>query len=140
MQLYSHIIDLRISSLVLAPDLVTRTLGIEPLHNWRAGDPCKTRKGTPLTGTRATGYWSANPFSYGWRDSTDTQVEDALEELLNFLEPHQKFLMELSGGGNVRIWVSTSSQRNYALDLGPTTLSRIASLGASFIHDVYQGA
>ena len=139
MQLYSHILDLRISHSVLDPDAVTRTLGLEPLHSWRAGEPRKTPKGTLLAGTRSTGYWSANPFSYGWRDSTDALVEDALEELVTFLEPHRDFLVGLSRAGNVRIWVSTSSNRNYALDLAPAMLSRIASLGATFIHDVYQG-
>jgi len=140
MQLYSHILDLRISNPTLDPDAVTRTLGIEPLHAWRAGDPRQTPKGTPLAGTRASGYWASNPFSYGWRESTDTLVEDALEELLDFLEPHRNFLMELSEVGNVRIWASTSSKRNYSLYLGPSMLSRIASLGATFIHDVYQDA
>ena len=137
MQLYSHIVDLRISHPALDPDVVTRTLGMEPQQAWQAGNPRKTPKGTLLTGTRTTGYWAANPFSYGWRDSTDALVEDALEELVIFLEPHRDFLMELSKGGNVRIWASTSSNRNYALDLAPSMLIRIASLGASFIHDVF---
>ncbi len=60
-----------------------------------------------------------------------------MEELVTFLEPHRDFLIELSKGGNVRIWASTSSNRNYALDLAPSMLIRIASLGASFIHDVF---
>ena len=137
MQLYSHILDLRISHPALNPDVVTRTLGMEPVHAWRAGDPRQTPKGTLLTGTRTTGYWAANPFSYGWRESTDALVEDALEELLTFLEPHRDFLLELSKGGNLRLWASTSSSRNYTLDLGPIMLGRIASLGAAFIHDVY---
>ena len=137
MQLYSHILDLRISHPALDPDVVTRTLGMEPVHAWRAGDPRQTPKGTLLTGIRTTGYWAANPFSYGWRESTDALVEDALEELLTFLEPHRDFLLALSKGGNLRIWASTSSSRNYTLDLGPIMLGRIASLGAALIHDVY---
>jgi len=60
-----------------------------------------------------------------------------LEELVTFLEPHRDFLSELSKGGNVRIWASTSSNRNYTLDLAPNMLIRMASLGATFIHDVY---
>ena len=139
MQLYSHIIDLRISHPALDPDVVTRTLSLEPQHSWRAGDPRRTPKGTLLTGTRSAGYWAANPFSYGWRESTDALVEDALEELVTFLEPHRNFLVELSNAGNVRIWASTSGNRNYALELTPGMLTRIASLGITFIHDVYQG-
>jgi hypothetical protein len=89
------------------------------------------------TGTRSAGYWATNPFSYGWRESTDALVEDALEELVSFLEPHRNFLTELAKAGHVRIWASTSSLRNYTLDLAPSMLARIASLSASFIHDVY---
>ena len=137
MQLYSHILDLRISHPTLDPDLVTRTLGMEPQHAWRAGDPRKTPKGTQLAGTRTTGYWACTPFSYGWRESSDALVEDALEELVTFLEPHRDFLAGLARVGHVRIWASTCSPRNYALDLAPGMLARIASLGASLVHDVY---
>lgn len=137
MQLYSHILDLRISHMALDPDLVTGTLGMEPHYAWRAGDPRKTPKGTQLAGTHAIGYWASNPFSYGWRESTDALVEDALEELVSFLEPHRAFLTGLAETGNVRIWASTSSPRNYTLDLAPSMLARIASLGASLVHDVY---
>ena len=137
MQLYSHILDLRISHPALDLGAVTRTLGMEPQRTWRAGDPCRTPKGTLLAGTRSSCYWATNPFSYGWRESTDTLVEDALEELVTFLEPHRGFLIKLAKTGHVRIWVSTSSSRNYALDLAPSMLARIASLSASFIHDVY---
>jgi hypothetical protein len=137
MQLYSHILDLRISHPALDPATITSTLGMEPQHAWRAGDLRKTPRGTPLAGTRATGYWAANPFSYGWRESTDALVEDALEELVSFLEPHRDFLTGLAKGDHVRIWASTSSPRNYTLDLASSMLARIASLGASLIHDVY---
>ena len=104
------------------------------------GDPRKTPKGTLLQGTRTEGYWSSDPFSYGWRDSTDAQVEDALDELLKVLEPHRDFLSGISQEGAVRIWVSTHSNRNFALELPPNILGRLASLGITFVHDVYQGS
>ena len=140
MQLYSHVLNLRIWHPTLDPDVVTRTIGLKPHIAWRAGDPRKTPKGTLLQGTRTEGYWSSDPFSYGWRDSTDDQVEDALEELLKVLEPHRDFLSGISQGGAVRIWVSTHSNRNFALELPPKMLGRLASLGITFVHDVYQGS
>lgn len=139
MQIYSHILDLTISHPALDPDAVTRTLGMEPQHAWRAGDLRTTPKGTALEGTRATGYWAANPFSYGWRKSTDALVEDTLEEVVTLLEPRRKFLMEFSKAGSVRIWVRTSSSHNYAFEMAPGMLARISALGATFVHDVYQG-
>jgi len=140
MQLYSHILDLRIWHPTLDPDLVSRTLGLEPQRSWRVGDSRKTPKGTLLEGVRSEGYWSTNPFSYGWRESTDAQIEDALEELVTFLEPHRDFLKGISQDGAVRIWASSHSNRNFAFELSPSMLARLASLGATFVHDVYQGA
>jgi hypothetical protein len=139
MQIYSYILDLRIYHPALDPDLVTRKLGMQPSVAWRAGDPRKTPKGTLLEGVRSNGYWSANPFSYGWRQSTDAQVEDALEELMTYLSPHEDFLREISREGAVRIWVSSQSNRSYAFELPPTMLARMASVGATVVHDVYQG-
>lgn len=139
MQLYSHVLNLRIWHPTLDPDLVSHTLGLEPYVAWRAGDPRRTPKGTPLEGVRSDGYWCADAFSYGWRDSTDAQIEDALEELITLLEPHRDFLLGISQGGFVRVWVSSHSNRNFGLELSPGMLGRLASLGATFIHDVYQG-
>lgn len=140
MQLYSHILNIRIRHPTLDPDLVSCTLGLEPRISWRAGDPRRTPKGTALDGVRSEGYWSCDPFSYGWRDSTDAQIEDALEEVVALLEPHTDFLRSISLGGEVRIWISSQSARSYALELPPSMLLRVGSLGASVVHDVYQGA
>ena len=140
MQLYSHILNLRIWHPTLDPDLVSQTLGLQPQTSWRAGDPRQTPKGTSLQGVRTEGYWSTDPFSYGWRDSTDDQIEDALAELVKFLEPHREFLHSISQGGMIRIWVSSHSNRNFALELPPSLLAQLASIGATFVHDVYQGS
>jgi len=137
MQRYSYILDLRISHRALDPDLVSRTLGLEPHLAWRTGDLRKTPKGTVLDGVRLAGYWSANPFSYGWRSSTDALIEDALEELMECLFPHREFLNQLAESGSVQIWVSSESDHNYALELPPRMLFRLASLGVTLIHDVY---
>ncbi|RYD14264.1 MAG: DUF4279 domain-containing protein [Lysobacteraceae bacterium] len=139
MQIYSHVLNLRLWHPTLDPDLVTRTLGLEPQIAWRAGDSRKTPKGTLLEGVRSEGYWSADPFSYGWRESADAQIEDALEELITLLEPHRDFLQGVTQGGFVRVWVSSHSNRNFSLELSPGMLARLASLGATFVHDVYQG-
>ena len=137
MQFYSHTLGLRIWHPKLDPELVSRTLSLEPQRSWRAGDPRRTPKGTLLEGMHSEGYWSADPFMYGRRESTSALVEDALEELVTVLEPHRDFLRGISDGGKVRVWVSSQSDRNYALELSPSMLARLASLGATFVHDVY---
>jgi hypothetical protein len=140
MQIYSHVLNLRISHPNLDPQLVSEKLGLAAQTAWRSGDPRQTPKGTPLGGNRSQGYWSADPFSYGWRDSADALVEDALEELVSFLQPHRDFLLGYTDDGSVRIWVSTQSIRNFAIELPPTMLTQLGSLGVSLVHDVYQGS
>ena len=140
MQVYSHELSIRISHPLLDPDEVSRVLGFSPEYAWRTGDERRTPKGTLLQGTRKEGYWSCDPFDYGWRPSGDALVEDALEELVTALEPHREFLTNLSQGGTVRLWACTQSNRNLAIELTPTMLSRLAVLGATFVHDVYPGA
>ncbi|RXR00297.1 DUF4279 domain-containing protein [Pseudoxanthomonas composti] len=137
MQIYSHILSIRISHSALDPDLVTRTLGLTPEVTWKAGEPRKTPKGTLLKGTRSSGYWTTDPFGYGWRESPEATVEDGLEELVSFLEPHRDYLRGIAQDGRVEIWASTQSDRNFAIELAPHMLLRIGTLGASLVHDVY---
>lgn len=140
MQLYSHTIRLRISGPALDPDLVTTTVGLSPLRTWRVGEPRRTPKGTPLQGTYSDSYWIADPFEYGWRSSTDCDIEGALEELIAYLEPKAIFLQEIAKeGGRLTIWISSQSERNYAIELPPGILGRLASLEITLAHDVYPG-
>ena len=140
MQLYSHIFSLRVAHPSLDPELVTQVLGLKPKRSWRAGERRQTPKGTPLQGVYSEGCWSSNPFEYSWRESTDTSIEDALEELVNYLEPHTAFLKGIGNdGGRVTIWVSSQSTRNYAVELSPNFLGRLAVLGTSIVYDVYPG-
>ncbi len=140
MQIYSHIFSLRLAHSSLDPELVTQTLGLKPTRSWRKGEARHTPKGTPLQGVYSEGYWSSNPFEYSWRESTDTLIEDALEELVKYLEPNTAFLKNIGDdGGKVTIWVSSQSIRNYAVELSPALLSRLAALGASIVYDVYPG-
>jgi hypothetical protein len=139
MQLYSHTLSLSIVHPSLDPASVTQVLGLKPQRTWLAGEQRSTPKGTPLQGRYAEGYWATDPFEYGWQASTDMQIEDALEELVSFLEPHAAFLRQISSGGIVKVWVSSQSTRNYAFELSPSMLGRLASLGATLVHDVYPG-
>jgi hypothetical protein len=65
------------------------------------------------------------------------QLEAVLEKLVSLLEPHGEFLRKLSEEGIVRIWASTQGTRNYTLEVPPSMLTRLSSLGVAFVHDVY---
>src|SRR5688572_15705825 len=136
MQLYSYIVDLRIWHPKLDPELISQTLAMTPQIAHRVGDPRRTPIGTPLEGLHRESYWSANPFMYGWRESSEIRIEGALEELIRYLEAHTGFLASISEEGIVRIWVSSHSNENFAVELSPAILARLAKLGATFVHDV----
>jgi hypothetical protein len=144
MQLYSHSLLIRIWHPNVEPSLISKALGMESGRSWRAGDPRTTPRGTPLQGRNAESYWSADPFAYGWRPSTDSTLEDALSELIKALRLHKEFLQNLvSGGGRVLVHASSQGRRNYAVELSPALLGQLAELGVSLAHDVYsvpQGA
>ena len=138
MQLYSYSIALRIWHPNIQPDEITQALGIVANRSWKEGQPRATPKGTPLEGTYRESYWSADPFDRGECSSTDAQIEDALLEVLEILEPKDEFLHRLhSEGARILVHVSSFSARNYAFELSPELLGRYSKLGVSLAHDVY---
>jgi hypothetical protein len=140
MQMYTYVLSLRITHPSIDPEQISRMLGKPADWGWKAGEPRRTPTGTLLQGTRPESYWTCNPFHEGWRESTEAGFEDALEETLGWLEPHAAFLLEIAEQGTIRIWFSSHSNRNFAIELPPRLLGRMAALGISLVHDVYQGA
>lgn len=138
MQRYSYTIRLRIWHPSIAPDVITRALGISPNRACEAGKPRSTPKGTPLEGTYRESYWNADPFNRGEYSSTDDLIEDALAEVLQVIEPKGDFLLKLrSEGARVMLEIASFSGRNYAFELSPSLMSRCAAIGVSIAHDVY---
>jgi hypothetical protein len=138
MQHYSYTIDIRIWHPSISPEEITRVFGIQPSNFCEAGNPRKTPKGTPLDGVYRESCWSADPFNRGEYSSTDDLAEDALNEVLEVMEPHKKFILKLrSEGARILVQISSFSGRNYALELPPELLGRFAALGVSLAHDVY---
>jgi hypothetical protein len=140
MQMYTYVLSLRITHPSIDPEQISQMLGMPADVSWKAGEPRRTPKGTLLQGTRTESYWTCKPFYEGWRESTEEGFEDALEEQLGLLEPHAEFLLEIAEQGTIRVWFSSHSNRNFAIELPPRLLGRMAALGISLVHDVYQGA
>ena len=138
MQRYSYAIRLRIWHPSINPDEITKNLNIAPSTMWKVGQPRTTPKGNPLLGIHAESYWSGIPFGRPEYSSTDDLAEDALTEVVEFLEPHASFLNRLrSENGRVLLEVCSYSGRNYALEFSPSFLARVAAIGLSLVHDVY---
>jgi Domain of unknown function (DUF4279) len=138
MQHYSFTVTLRFWHPSIDPDTITTQLGIKPKHSSKVGQPRITPKGTPLEGAYRESYWHAEPLWQGWRDSTDTEAENAILELLPRLTPHREFIQQLlATGGRALIEISSHSSGNYALIFPPELLSQCSYLGLSLAHDIY---
>lgn len=138
MQRYSFSIRLRIWHPSVDPDEITKNLNITPNTTAKAGQPRMTPRGNPLFGTHAESYWSAIPFGRSEYSSTDDLAEDALTEVVEFLEPHAVFLNRLrKEGGRALLEVCSYSGRNYAMEFSPAFLARVSAISLSLVHDVY---
>ena len=138
MQSYTFSVALRIWHPNIDPDLISSTLSLEAKHSAKAGTQRVTPRGQPLSGTHQESYWHSDPFKRGEYASTDDLAEDVLAEVLNYLMPHKEFLLALlSQGARLHLQIVSFSMRNYAFELPPQLLSQFASLGLSFVHDVY---
>jgi hypothetical protein len=141
MQRYSYSIAIRVWHPSIKPDEITQALGIKPMYSHQAGQLRKTPKGTLLEGVYRESYWHADPFNRGEYCSTDDVVEDALDEVLLILEPHNTFIQTLRNeGARVLVQIDSFSNRNYAFEFPPETLGRFSSLGVGLAHDVYPNA
>ncbi len=54
---YEFTLSLRIRHPSVEPAEITRNLGIEPQHTWRAGDPRRDVAGSEINGTYRESYW-----------------------------------------------------------------------------------
>jgi hypothetical protein len=138
MQSYTFSVALRIWHPNIDPDLISTSLGLTAKHSAKAGAQRTTPKGHPLSGTHQESYWHSDPFKRGEYASTDELAEDVLADILDRLSPHKEFLLTLaSQGARLHLQIASFSIRNYAFELSPQLLAKCASLGLSFVHDVY---
>ena len=138
MQSYTFSVALRIWHPNIDPSTISSALGMEAKYSAMAGTQRATPKGQALSGTNQESYWHSDPFKRGEYASTDDLAEDVLAEVLNYLAPHKEFLLSLYGqGARLHLQVASFGTRNYAFELPPELLAQCASLGLSFVHDVY---
>jgi len=140
MQHYSFTLALRFWHPSIDPSAITAQLGVTPSYSSQAGHPRFTPKGNALEGVYRESYWHAEPLQQGWQDSTNSEAENAVLELLPRLAPHRDFILSiLATGGRGIIQISSHGPGNYALVLPPELLEQCSNLGLSLAHDVYPG-
>lgn len=115
------------------PDLITKTLKIEPFMTRRQGQPRVTPKGTPLPGISRDTRWNHVAFY-----EADRTVSLEIGRWMEVLSAHSSFLGSLiASGARISLSVSLPGMSHRGDVIEATTLSRAASLGIGVGFEVF---
>jgi hypothetical protein len=112
------------------PAEITRALGIEPQHVWRAGEPRRNPDGSELGGSYRESYWMGRLMAQPQLASDHVGVESELLRVLAQLRRSFEFLQALkTEGGVAELHVSLFAREDFRLELLPESLSLLGRLG-----------
>lgn len=135
---YEFTISLRIRHPSVDPRTITETLGIEPQHTWKAGDPRRGAAGEAREGAYRESYWMGRLMHEPELSSGRLSVESVLLQTLAQLRRSHSFLQQLSNGGGVaELHVSLFVRENFRLDLTPETLGLLGRLGLAVALEIH---
>jgi hypothetical protein len=135
---YEFTISLRIRHPTVEPDRITKALGIEPQHTWKAGDPRRDPGGEELEGDYRESYWMGRLMEAPQLSSGRLSVESVLQRTLDQLRRSQEFLDELhTNGGVAELQVSLYARENFRLELPADSLALLSRLRVSVVLDVH---
>jgi Domain of unknown function (DUF4279) len=135
---YEFTISLRIRHPTVDPDRITKALGIEPQHTWRAGDPRRDPGGEELEGDYRESYWMGRLMDAPQLSSGRLSVESVLQRTLDQLRRSHEFLDELNtNGGVAELQVSLYARENFRLELPADSLALLSRLRVSVVLDVH---
>jgi hypothetical protein len=134
---YEFTIALRIRHPNIEPTEVTRNLGIEPLHAWRAGEPRRDVGGTEISGSYRESYWMARLMAKPELAADRVSVESEVLRTLAQLRRAFGFLVTLKAeGGAADLHVNIFAREEFNLEFLPETLSLLGRLGLTVAIEV----
>src|SRR6201989_3682597 len=98
---YEFTISLRLRHPAIDPSRITQTLGIEPQHTWKAGDPRRDPAGGALEGVYRESYWMGRVMDEPQLSSARVSVESVLLHTLSHLRRSHDFLEQQHAEGGV---------------------------------------
>lgn len=131
---WSNTASFQLSGPKLDPDVVTRAVEVEPSRAWRRGDLI----GPGNDRTRRQGSWSLD--SKRVLSPQDAHLDEHMRWLLDQLEPRTNQLKDAVTEQELKaeVWSAVYMEgANVDFELPPTTLARIAALGATLRLDIY---
>jgi hypothetical protein len=134
---YEFIISLRIRHPNIAPAEITRSLGIEPQHTWRAGDPRRDPAGAEISGTYRESYWMARLMAKPELAGDQVSLESEVLRTLAQLRRSFGFLVTLKAeGGAADLHVNIFAREEFSLEFLPESLSLLGRLGLTVAIEV----
>ncbi|MFZ1907362.1 MAG: DUF4279 domain-containing protein [Steroidobacteraceae bacterium] len=134
---YEFTMSLRIRHPHAEPAEITRVLGIEPQHTWRAGDPRRDSAGGELLGTHRETYWMGRLMVEPELASDHVGVESVILRTLAQLRKAGGFLATLKDeGGAAELQVSIFAREEFCLELLPESLALLGRLGLGMVVEI----
>ncbi len=137
MNLDTFMVSLSIRHPTIDPREITRALGFEPQHSWKAGDARRTARGQLLDGTYHESYWTSELRELDASLHTVTEAllaepETVLLQAVVQLRRSQPFFSRLqSEGATVELLVEVIGASDFTFTLSPQLLSMLARSGFS---------
>jgi hypothetical protein len=123
------------------PTEITRALGFEPQHSWKAGDKRRTAQGRPLDGNYHESYWTGEFRELDTSLRGVVEIEAVLLQAVVKLRRSQKFLSRLqTEGATVELYVEVAGGGEFTFALSPQLMSMIARSGFSLVLKVHAEA
>lgn len=137
MDSYEFTLSLRIRHPNVAPVEITRHLGIEPEHAWRAGDPRRDAAGVEINGTYRESYWMARLMAKPELAADQVSVESEVLRTLAQLRRSFGFLVTLKAeGGAADLHVNIFARDEFSLEFLPESLALLGRLGLTVAIEV----
>jgi hypothetical protein len=134
---YEFMMSLRIRHPRIDPAEITRALGIQPQHDWRAGDVRVDSAGGEIGGIRRESYWMARLMSEPALAQDDVSIENHIEQTLGTLSRCFRFLEALkSEGGSAELHVSLYAREEFRLEFLPKSLALLGRAGLAIVIEV----
>jgi hypothetical protein len=134
---YEFTMSLRIRHPHAEPADITRILGIEPQHTWRAGEPRRDSAGGELLGRHRESYWMGRLMIEPELASDHVGVETVMLRTLAQLRKSGEFLEALKEeGGVAELQVSIFARDEFRLEFLAESLGLLGRLGLGVVFEI----
>ncbi len=123
------------------PQEITRALGFEPQHSWKAGEKRRTAQGRQLEGRYHESYWTGEFRELDASLRGVVEIEAVLLQAVVQLRRSQQFLSRLqSEGATVELYVEAAGGTEFTVALSPQLTAMLARSGFSLVFTVHADA